>query len=83
MPAPTPASRLFNHIVRHPWHVLAIALLLTIVSVVYTAHNLAFMTGRDDLMPKHAPFQQDYQAYRASFGDQKRSPLWRNPLIRP
>lgn len=71
MPAPTPASRLFNHIVRHPWHVLAIALLLTVVSVVYTAHNLAFMTGRDDLMPKHAPFQQDYQAYRASFGDQE------------
>jgi hopanoid biosynthesis associated RND transporter like protein HpnN len=30
-----------------------------------------FLTGRDDLMPKNAPFQVDYRAYRAEFGDQE------------
>jgi len=71
MPAPTATNRLFSAIIRHPWSVLAIALLLSTIAVVYTATNLKFLTGRDDLMPKHAPFQQDYQAYRASFGDQE------------
>lgn len=71
MPAPTTTSRLFGAIIRHPWPVLAIALLLSAMAVVYTANNLEFLTGRDDLMPRHAPFQQDYQAYRASFGDQE------------
>ncbi|MFA6822855.1 MAG: MMPL family transporter [Geobacter sp.] len=71
MPAPTVTNRLFSAIIRHPWQVLAIALLLSIMAVAYTATNLKFLTGRDDLMPKHAPFQQDYQAYRASFGDQE------------
>lgn len=71
MPATTPTSRLFGFITRHPWPVLAIALLLSVLSGVYTAAKLEFLTGRDDLMPKHAQFQQDYQAYRASFGDQE------------
>jgi len=71
MPAPTVTSRLFNAIIRHPWPVLAIALLLSVMAAVYTATNLEFLTGRDDLMPKHAQFQKDYQAYRASFGDQE------------
>ena len=71
MHAPTATNRLFNAIIRHPWSVLAIALLLSTIAVVYTATNLKFLTGRDDLMPKHAPFQMDYQAYRAGFGDQE------------
>jgi uncharacterized protein len=32
---------------------------------------MKFLTGRDDLMPKNAPFQVDYRAYRAEFGDQE------------
>jgi hopanoid biosynthesis associated RND transporter like protein HpnN len=32
---------------------------------------MQFLTGRDDLMPKNAPFQRDYRAYRAEFGDQE------------
>jgi uncharacterized protein len=64
-------SRLFSFIIRRPWVVLAIALLLAVLSIIYTANKLEFLTGRDDLMPKHAAFQQDYQAYRASFGDQE------------
>ncbi len=32
---------------------------------------MEFLTGRDDLMPRNAPFQVDYRAYRAEFGDQE------------
>jgi hopanoid biosynthesis associated RND transporter like protein HpnN len=32
---------------------------------------MTFLTGRDDLMPKNAPFQVDYRAYRTEFGDQE------------
>jgi len=65
------ASRFFGAIIRHPRIVLAVALLLAALSVVYTSQKLEFLTGRDDLMPRHAAFQQDYQAYRAAFGDQE------------
>lgn len=65
------ASRIFGAIIRHPRIVLAVALLLAALSVVYTSRKLEFLTGRDDLMPRHAAFQQDYQAYRAAFGDQE------------
>lgn len=71
MSRPDPARRLFGQIIRRPWPVLTVALMLAALSLWYTARNLTFLTGRDDLMPKHAPFQQDYQAYRASFGDQE------------
>ncbi|QOX79551.1 MMPL family transporter [Trichlorobacter lovleyi] len=65
------ASRLFGAIIRHPRIVLAVALLLAVLSIIYTSQKLEFLTGRDDLMPRHAAFQQDYQAYRAAFGDQE------------
>ncbi len=64
-------NRLFSFIIRNPWTVIIIALFMTILSIVYTVNNLEFLTGRDDLMPRHAPFQQDYQAYRTAFGDQE------------
>jgi len=64
-------SRFFGAIIRHPRIVLAVALLLAALSIVYTSQKLEFLTGRDDLMPRHAAFQQDYQAYRAAFGDQE------------
>jgi len=32
---------------------------------------MTFLTGRDDLMPRNAPFQADYRAYRTEFGDQE------------
>lgn len=71
MSQPTPTTRFFGALIRNPWPVLLVALLLAILSIVYTTQKLEFLTGRDDLMPKHAPFQQDYQAYRAAFGDQE------------
>jgi len=71
MSASAPNNRLFGFISRHPWSVLAVALLLSLLSVIYTIQKLEFLTGRDDLMPRHAQFQKDYQAYRASFGDQE------------
>ncbi len=64
-------SRLFAFVSRHPRIVLAIALALSVVSVVYTTRHMEFLTGRDDLMPRNAPFQRDYRAYRAEFGDQE------------
>ena len=64
-------SRLFAFIAQRPRLVLGLALLLSVVSVLYTVRNMEFLTGRDDLMPKNAPFQVDYRAYRAEFGDQE------------
>lgn len=64
-------NRLFNLIADHHRLILALSLLLSITSVIYTARNMKFLTGRDDLMPRNAPFQVDYRAYRAEFGDQE------------
>ncbi len=64
-------SRLFSLIFRHPRLILALALLFSAISVIYTAEKMTFLTGRDDLMPRNAPFQADYRAYRTEFGDQE------------
>jgi len=64
-------SRLFAFIAPRPRLILYLALLLSVISVIYTVRNMEFLTGRDDLMPKSAPFQVDYRAYRAEFGDQE------------
>jgi uncharacterized protein len=64
-------SRLFAFIAQRPRLILCLALLLSVFSVIYTVRNMEFLTGRDDLMPKSAPFQVDYRAYRAEFGDQE------------
>ncbi|MBL0225097.1 MAG: MMPL family transporter [Geobacteraceae bacterium] len=64
-------SRLFAFVAQRPRLILGLALLLSVFSVIYTVRNMEFLTGRDDLMPKNAPFQVDYRAYRAEFGDQE------------
>ncbi len=64
-------SRLFAFVAARPRLILALALLLSIASVIYTYNNMEFLTGRDDLMPRNASFQVDYRAYRAEFGDQE------------
>jgi hopanoid biosynthesis associated RND transporter like protein HpnN len=64
-------SRLFAFTAQHSRLILCLALLLSAVSVVYTIRNMEFLTGRNDLMPQNAPFQVDYRAYRAEFGDQE------------
>jgi hopanoid biosynthesis associated RND transporter like protein HpnN len=64
-------SRLFAFIAGRPRLILALALLFSALSVIYTKKNMEFQTGRDELMPKNAPFQMDYQAYRREFGDQE------------
>ena len=66
-----PTSRIFAAVSRSPRLILGLALLLSVLSVCYTVRNMEFLTGRDDLMPKSAPFQVDYRAYRAEFGDQE------------
>ena len=71
MPHPTYKSRLFAFVARRPVLVLTIALLLSAASVVYTIRSMEFLTGRNDLMPQNAPFQVDYRAYQAEFGDQE------------
>lgn len=62
---------LFGVVARHPRLVLGVSLLLAVLSVLYTWQEMSFLTGRDDLMPKNAPFQQDYRANRAEFGDRE------------
>ncbi|MDD5287084.1 MAG: MMPL family transporter [Desulfuromonadaceae bacterium] len=64
-------NRLFNFVAARPRLILGLALLFSIISVIYTIRNMEFLTGRDDLMPRNAPFQVDYRAYRAEFGDQE------------
>ena len=64
-------SRLFSFVAHRPRLILGLALLFSALSVLYTIKNMEFLTGRDDLMPRNAPFQVDYRAYRAEFGDQE------------
>jgi uncharacterized protein len=64
-------SRLFTFVAKRPRLILALALIFSVLSVIYTKKNMEFLTGRDDLMPKNSPFQMDYQAYRREFGDQE------------
>ena len=64
-------SFLFNFVSRRPGFILGLALLFTILSIVYTKQSMEFLTGREDLMPKNAPFQMDHRAYLQEFGDQE------------
>lgn len=64
-------SRLFAFVAARPRLILTLALLLSLAAVIYTKEKMEFLTGRDDLMPRNAPFQVDYRAYRAEFGDQE------------
>ncbi len=62
---------LYGFVVRFPRLIIFVALLLAVVSVVYTKQNMTFVTGRDQLMPANTTFNRDYQAYRQEFGDQE------------
>ncbi len=64
-------NNLFLLIAKYPRMILSLALIFATISVLYTIYNMTFLTGRDDLMPQNAPFQVDYRAYRAEFGDQE------------
>lgn len=69
----TSATRghLFAVVARYPRLILFLALLLSVASIVLTKNRMEFLTGRDDLMPRNAPFQREYRAYREAFGDQE------------
>lgn len=71
MSASRTTGRLFGFVARRPKLILAVALLLSVLSLIFTKQKMEFLTGRDDLMPRNAPFQVDYRAYRAEFGDQE------------
>jgi len=60
---------LFSLAARWPWLVVLVALVLSGLSIWYTSARMEFLTGRDQLMPANTPFNRDYQAYRAEFGD--------------
>lgn len=64
-------SGLFGMVARHPRLILALALLLSALAVLLTKEKMRFLTGRDDLMPRNAPFQREYRANRAEFGDKE------------
>ncbi|GFO68331.1 transporter [Geomonas limicola] len=67
----TPQKRglLFSLASGHPWLVLVIALILSGLSLWFTAERMEFLTGRDDLMPKNTQFNRDFKTWRAEFGD--------------
>ena len=71
MPESRKPGRLFAFVAKRPRLVLGLALLLSVASVVYTKQNMEFLTGRDDLMPRNAPFQVNYRDYTREFGDQE------------
>jgi hopanoid biosynthesis associated RND transporter like protein HpnN len=60
---------LFTVIARNARPILAIAFILSILSIYYTHKSMKFLTGRDDLMPKNTQFHKDYREYRREFGD--------------
>jgi uncharacterized protein len=60
---------IFGIIARHPRLILVAALLLSLLSLVYTWKRMEFLTARDDLMPKNTAFHRDYRDWRAEFGD--------------
>lgn len=64
-------SRLFAFVAKYTRQILALAILFSAISIISTVKNMKVLTGRDDLMPRNAPFQVDYRAYRAEFGDQE------------
>ena len=60
---------LFGFVVRRPRLILAAALILSLISVLYTWKTMTFLTSRVDLMPKNTQFHTDYRAWREDFGD--------------
>jgi len=66
---PHKGGRLFSLASGHPWLVLSLALILSALSIWFTAQRMEFLTGRDDLMPKNTSFNRDFHAFRAEFGD--------------
>ncbi|WP_369833127.1 MMPL family transporter [Geobacter sp. DSM 9736] len=62
-------SRLFASVAAYPRLILAVALFLSILSVIYTKQRMEFLTGRDDLMPKTTAFHRDYRSWLAEFGE--------------
>jgi uncharacterized protein len=69
MPDKQRNNGLFAVISRHARPIVAVALLLSLLSIYYTQKNMKFLTGRDDLMPKNTQFHRDYREYRQEFGD--------------
>lgn len=60
---------MFGQIVRRPRFIIALALTLSLVSLIYTWQRMEFLTARDDLMPRNTTFNRDYRAWREEFGD--------------
>ena len=71
MPDSRKPGRLFAVVAKYPRLILGVALLLSLLSVLYTKSHMEFLTGRDELMPRNAPFKVDYRAYSQEFGDQE------------
>ncbi|MCM2356784.1 MAG: MMPL family transporter [Geobacteraceae bacterium] len=61
----------FGLIARRPRLIIAIAVALSAVSLIYTWQQMEFLTGRDQLMPANTSFNRDYRDYRTEFGDQE------------
>ena len=61
-------GRLFRFVARYPRVIVIVALLLSVISTLYTKQSMEYLTGRDDLMPKNRKFYLDNAAYNREFG---------------
>ena len=55
--------------VEHPWLVLAVAFVLSVLSVLYTKARLEFRTGQDDLISGNSRDSRNYLRYSNEFPD--------------
>ena len=67
MPSLSP-GRLFRFVARYPRVIVVVALLLSVISTLYTKQSMEYLTGRDDLMPKNRKFYLDNAAFNREFG---------------
>ena len=62
-------ARVTAWVARHPWLVLAIALIVTVAACRIAYTDLGYHTQRNDLLSADRPCQQRWQKYLDAFGD--------------
>ncbi|MBT3180970.1 MAG: MMPL family transporter [Deltaproteobacteria bacterium] len=68
-------TRVFNKIsqitARHPWKIIAIAMIITVVASVYAALTVKLNANLDDLVSKDLEYNKRYLEFLEEFGDEE------------